>query len=122
MKAIFKHTNVVSRDWRALARFYEEVFGCVRVPPERHLEGAWLEKGTGVSDAKFSGVHLRVPGLGDAGPTLEIYQYSENEAKPHPAANREGFSHIAFEVDDVVQALKVVRTHGGGSVGNVTSH
>jgi glyoxylase I family protein len=122
MKATYKHTNIVARDWRALVRFYEQVFGCVRVRPERHLSGAWLEKATGVRAAGFSGVHLRLPGHGDAGPTLEIYQYSENEAKPEPTANREGFGHVAFEVENVVEALEEVRKHGGGSLGEVTSH
>ncbi|UCH90251.1 MAG: VOC family protein [Thermoplasmata archaeon] len=122
MKARYKHTNIIARDWRSLAQFYEEVFGCVRVPPERHLSGAWLEKGTGVTGAEFSGVHLMLPGQGDNGPTLEIYQYSQNKAKPVPSANREGFAHVAFEVDNVGEALAEVRKHGGGAVGDVTSH
>jgi len=122
MKATFKHTNIIARDWSALAQFYEEVFGCVRVPPERHLSGDWLEKGTGVVGATFSGVHLMLPGYGNNGPTLEIYQYSKNEAKPDPAANREGFGHVAFEVADVGKALTEIRKHGGGALGQVTSH
>jgi predicted enzyme related to lactoylglutathione lyase len=122
MKATYKHTNIIARDWCALARFYEDVFGCVRVPPERHLSGAWLERGTGVRARGFSGVHLRLPGHGDAGPTLEIYQYSENDVKPEPSANREGFGHVAFEVEDVAEALEKVRKHGGGSLGEVTFH
>lgn len=122
MKAKFKHTNIIARDWRELAQFYEKAFGCVRVPPERHLSGAWLEKGTGVAGAQFSGVHLLLPGQGPDGPTLEIYQYSQNEAKPDPTANREGFGHVAFEVDDVVEALAEVQKNGGGAVGDVTSH
>src|SRR5678815_5648625 len=28
----YVHTNLIARDWRALARFYEDVFGCVPVP------------------------------------------------------------------------------------------
>ena len=76
MKAKFKHTDIVAADWRRLARFYEEVFGCAPVPPERHLGGEWLSKGTGVENAQFSGVHLRLPGYGEEGPTLEIYQLS----------------------------------------------
>ena len=118
----YKHTNIIARDWRKLAQFYEDVFGCVRVPPERHLSGAWLEKGTGVVGAQFSGVHLSLPGQAPDGPTLEIYEYSQNEAKPDPAANREGFGHVAFEVDDVVEVLAKVKKYGGGAVGNVTSH
>ena len=122
MKAKYKHTNIVARDWKRLVRFYEKVFGCVRIPPERHLSGAWLEKGTGVPGAQFSGVHLLLPGCGENGPTLEIYQYSQNQAKPLPAANREGFGHIAFEVDDVATILEKIRQHGGDAVGEVASH
>ena len=121
MIAKYKHTNIIARDWRSLAQFYEEVFGCVRVLPERHLSGAWLEKGTGVAEAEFSGVHLLLPGQGVNGPTLEIYQYSRNEMKPDPAANREGFAHIAFEVDDIREALAEVLKFGGGALGEVTS-
>jgi len=120
MKARYKHTNIIARDWNALAVFYEKVFGCVRVPPERHLFGEWLEKGTGVPGARFSGVHLRLPGYGDGGPTLEIYQYSENAPKPPPMANREGFGHIAFEVEDVADTAALVLRHGGGKIGEVT--
>jgi predicted enzyme related to lactoylglutathione lyase len=121
MKNKYKHTNIIARDWRALAAFYEKVFGCVRVPPERHLEGAWLDRGTGVPGARFSGVHLRLPGHGENGPTLEIYQYETNEPKPPPAANREGFAHIAFEVEDVEQATAAVLRHGGSKVGEISS-
>jgi len=117
----YKHTNIIANDWQALARFYEVAFGCVRVPPERHLEGEWLAKGTGVPGARFAGVHLRLPGCGDAGPTLEIYQYSRNEPKAAPAANREGFSHIAFEVEDVPAVLNAVLAQGGSAIGTVVS-
>ena len=27
MKTVYKHTNIIARDWQSLARFYEEVFG-----------------------------------------------------------------------------------------------
>jgi predicted enzyme related to lactoylglutathione lyase len=122
MKATYKHTNIIAKDWNRLADFYEQVFGCVRVPPERHLAGEWLAKGTGVKDARFSGVHLALPGCKAPGPTLEIYQYDRNQEKPSPAANREGFGHIAFEVEDVATALAAVRRHGGGAIGEVVSH
>lgn len=116
----YKHTNIIARDWKALAAFYEKVFGCVRVPPERHLSGEWLEKGTGVPGARFSGVHLRFPGYGAGGPTLEIYQYSENAPKWPPMANREGFTHIAFEVEDIMDAAAQVLRHGGKLIGEIT--
>jgi glyoxylase I family protein len=121
MNIRFKHTNLVAEDWRKLSGFYQKVFHCVPVPPERHLSGDWLTQGTGVKDAEFSGVHLLLPGFGKGGPTLEIYQYGKNESKPSPVANREGFAHIAFEVADVAGQLERVIKHGGTSVGKVVS-
>ncbi len=121
MRTKYRHTNIIARDWRLLADFYQKVFNCVPVPPERDLKGEWLEKGTGVSNAHFSGLHLRLPGCGEQGPTLEIYQYSKNEPRLPVAANREGIMHLAFEVDDVGQALAAVLDHGGTKVGDVTS-
>jgi catechol 2,3-dioxygenase-like lactoylglutathione lyase family enzyme len=121
MKAKYKHTNLIARDWRALARFYQDVFGCVMVPPERDLSGEWLDRGTGVKNARFAGAHLRLPGHGAEGPTLEIYQYSHNESKPSAAANREGIMHLAFEVNDVEEATAEVLRMGGSKLGDVTS-
>ena len=33
--ARYVHTNLIARDWRRLAAFYESVLGCVPVHPER---------------------------------------------------------------------------------------
>jgi predicted enzyme related to lactoylglutathione lyase len=119
MKARYKHTNIVAADWRRLAGFYQGVFACELVPPERDLQGTWLEKGTGVPGAHIIGAHLLLPGPGKEGPTLEIYQYSQNEPKSPASANREGIMHLAFEVDDVEQALAEVLRHGGTRVGDI---
>lgn len=115
--ARYGHTNVIARDWRRLASFYEEVFDCVRVPPERDYSGDLAERGTGVPGAAFRGVHLRLPGHGANGPTLEIYAYTENVDPPaSPAANRVGWGHIAFMVDDVTSARAAVLAAGGQPV------
>jgi catechol 2,3-dioxygenase-like lactoylglutathione lyase family enzyme len=119
--ARFGHVNLIADDWPALARFYGDVFGCVPVPPERDYSGPDLEAGTGVAGAALRGVHLRLPGFGEAGPTLEIYQYSHNEPGPPAVANRRGFGHIAFAVDDVVQAREAVLGAGGRAVGDVVT-
>jgi predicted enzyme related to lactoylglutathione lyase len=121
MKIKYKHTNIIARDWQRLVKFYQDVFGCIRIPPERNLSGLWLEKGTGVKDACFSGVHLHLPGYAENGPTLEIYQYIKNEDKPSPAANREGFGHIAFEVDDVTEMMEKVLNNGGNKMGDIVT-
>ena len=121
MPARFVHTNIVAQDWRRLADFYERVFGCTPAPPERHLSGQWLKDATGVSRAEIQGVHLRLPGYGEPGPTLEIFQYNEQQEPLETAVNRPGFGHIAFAVDDVQVARDAVVAAGGGVVGEVVS-
>src|SRR4051812_20821048 len=102
--AKYGHTNLIAKDWRALARFYEEQFGCTPVPPERDYKGKDLERGTGIEGAALRGAHLRLPGHGAEGPTLEIFTYSALEDRPDLAVNRLGFGHIAFAVEDVPSA------------------
>jgi len=119
--ARYVHTNIIARDWRKLARFYEDVLGCVAVPPERDLSGEWLERGTGVPRAHIRGVHLRLPGHGDAGPTIEIFSYDEIVSQSDPVANRAGYGHVAFLVDDVAAAMAEVVSHGG-KPGTIVSH
>jgi len=100
--------------------FYQQVFECVPVPPVRDLTGEWLDRASGVKAAHLQGMHLRLPGHGDNGPTLEIFSYSEPEEKPAPAANRQGFGHIAFQVDDVSTVRASVRANGGADLGQIT--
>lgn len=119
--ARFGHVNVIANDWRSLADFYQRVFGCEPVPPERDYGGADLERGTAVAGATLRGVHLRLPGLGDTGPTLEIYTYGENVAGGVATANRTGWGHVAFAVDDVHAAREAVLAHGGRQVGEIVT-
>ena len=119
--ARFVHTNLIAQDWRRLAQFYERVLGCTPVPPERDLAGQWLEDATRVSGAQIRGVHLRLPGYGDSGPTLEIFQYNRREERPETAINRPGPAHIAFAVNDVEAARDAVVAAGGGTVGKIVS-
>jgi catechol 2,3-dioxygenase-like lactoylglutathione lyase family enzyme len=119
--ARYVHTNLIARDWRALARFYQDVFGCTPVPPERDFAGAALDAGTGLSGARLWGVHLRLPGWGDNGPTLEVFQYSQQEAHLPTAINRPGFGHVAFSVSDVAAARQQVIAAGGSAIGEVVT-
>ena len=58
----YAHTNIVAKDWKALADFYIQVFGCTAKPPERDLAGEWLDKATGLHNAHLKGIHLPLPG------------------------------------------------------------
>jgi glyoxylase I family protein len=119
--ARYVHTNLVARDWRNLAAFYQSTFGCVPVPPERDYSGPIFEAGTGVKGARLTGMHLRLPGATSDGPTLEIFNYSQLAEGPMPAVNRPGFGHIAFAVDSVDEARAQVLAAGGKPVGDVVT-
>lgn len=119
--ARFGHVNLIARDWRALAAFYTELFGCVLVPPERDYSGPDLESGTGIAGAALRGAHLRLPGHGPDGPTLEIYQFSSMPDGLPPTVNRPGFQHIAFAVPSVAEARTAVLAAGGRPIGEVVT-
>jgi predicted enzyme related to lactoylglutathione lyase len=121
VQAKYVHTNLIAHDWRALADFYQRVFGCVPALPERDLSGPLMEAGTGLPGAHLRGMHLRLPGYGDTGPTLEIFNYTALEDRPAAAVNRPGFGHIAFAVDDVHAARAAVLAAGGRSMGEVVA-
>ena len=118
--ARYVHTNLIARDWRRLAAFYESVLGCTPLLPERDYSGPVFDAGTGVNGARLTGMHLRLPG-DPAGPTLEIFNYSQLENGPAPKVNRPGFSHIAFAVDSVAAARAQFLAAGGSPVGEVVT-
>jgi predicted enzyme related to lactoylglutathione lyase len=119
--AKYVHTNLIAQDWRSLASFYQQVFGCIPVPPERDLQGAAIDAGTAIPGAHIRGMHLRLPGVGENGPTLEVFQYDPQAGRGEARVNRPGFGHIAFSVPDVAAARQAVLQAGGGPVGSVVS-
>ncbi len=121
LQARYVHTNLIAQDWQTLARFYETVFGCVQVPPERDLAGPVMEAGTGIPGAHLRGVHLRLPGYDETGPTLEIFTYEQMAERPASAVNRPGFAHLAFSVADVAAAQRAVLAAGGRPVGEIVT-
>lgn len=120
MATKFVHTNIISKDCSKLADFYVEVFECERAGKEYELRGSWLGEAVNIKDAKLKGVNLILPGCGKDSPKLEIFQYDETLEKPEAIlANREGFSHIAFHVDNVEASLEKVISAGGRRFGEI---
>ncbi len=119
MKAKYVHTNIIAKDWRAVSRFYQNVFGMIPVPPPRDLSGEWLDRLTGIKNARLEGEHLALPGYEENPPTLEIYSYNFAGKAAPKEINTFGIAHLAFAVDDVEQALQKVLKEGGGQVGEV---
>lgn len=121
MTARYVHTNLIARDWRTLARFYHDVFGCIPVPPERDFHGPQLDALTGIPGARLRGIHLRLPGYDAAGPTLELFEYTPSLAQGETTVNRHGYGHIAFEVEDVAAAYDAVVQAGGQAIGEIVT-
>lgn len=121
-RARFAHVNIVARDWRKLARFYEDALGCVPLNPERDYAGRDLERGTGIRDVALRGIHMKLPGFEDGpAPTLEIFQYDPEGSDPPRTVNRVGFGHICFQVANVQDARREILAKGGQEVGDVVT-
>ncbi len=117
----YVHTNIVAKDVRNLAAFYEEVFGCYPIPPERDLSGEWLDRAVNIKNASIKGVHLHLPGYEEGGPTLEIFSYNDYISNVANQINTTGFAHIAFEVDDVEKVKQKLLSAGGSLHGDVVT-
>ncbi len=119
MNIQFVHLNIVSKDWKKLAKFYMDVFNCNPKLPERHLIGDWLDNATNIKNAKIDGIHLALPGNFDYPPTLEIFEYNKNDSDSTKSINRPGFAHIAFHVDDVNKVCQLLEKNGGSKLGEM---
>ncbi len=123
MSAIrYAHTNLIANDWNTMVAFYCEVFDCVPVSSERDHKGPLFQALTALPDGHARGRHLRLPGHGDHGPTLEIFQYSPENLPAQPSdLRRPGFAHIAFEVPDVEAKRVEVLRWGGRDYGQLVT-
>ena len=118
-KIKYVHTNIVAKDWKTLADFYIKVFDCKVVPPIRNYKGKDLDSAVNIKNVTLNGVHLRLPGYGKTGPTLEIFSYSPLLKKQIRKVNTPGITHLAFEVNDVEKFYKIVIDNGGKKVGKI---
>ena len=121
IEATFAHVSLVAENWESLADFYRRVFECEVVPPTRDLFGPELEAATNIPEAHLRGAHVRLPGRGGEGPTLEVFQYENPAPRGSLGLNAPGIAHLAFKVSDVAQAREEVIRHGGSPVGQVVT-
>ena len=121
MATRYAHVNIIANDWRMLCDFYQAVFDCEPWSSERDHHGSHIDALTGMTGARVQGRHLRVPGHGDNGPTIEIFTFVENgENFPKPL-NRPGLAHLAFEVDDVDAKRAQIKQLGGDDYGELVT-
>ncbi|MCB1098624.1 MAG: VOC family protein [Verrucomicrobiae bacterium] len=119
--ARYVHTNLVARDWRALADFYIRTFGCEPLPPERDYQGDLVDAVTGLQGIRVCGIHLKLPGFDKGGPTLEIFEYDSPAQHGPSPIHRPGFAHIAFLVDSVEDARREMIGNGGDALGELVT-
>jgi catechol 2,3-dioxygenase-like lactoylglutathione lyase family enzyme len=107
------HVNIVAQDIERAARFYSEVLGLKR-GFEKTLEGAWIDKVTGVPGAKALCVFMEAPRGGNEAPKtrLELLQFIAPDGAAFPensCPNTRGIRHIAFNVDDLDALIENLR-------------
>jgi len=112
----YLHTNIIAKDWRALAAFYTEVFGCEPVQPDGEPSGEWTDGQTGICGVSMRGARLKLPGS-DA--MLEILSCEPEGLDSWRPVNRPGLGHLAFYVDDIGQTLADITARGGQQVSEV---
>ena len=103
------HTSFTVADLDESVAWYEGI-GCT-VEASHLIEGAWLDRLTGLSGCKMKLAFLSTPGVRDV--LLELIEYLAPSARASAVApNIVGSGHIAFQVDDVEGAVAKFATHG----------
>jgi catechol 2,3-dioxygenase-like lactoylglutathione lyase family enzyme len=92
----FDHVTLICADLEATRRFYVDVLGMKQVTrPAFKFPGLWFQSGNVQIHATQASPEAGEAGWGDRGGTIV--------SRTH---------HIAFAVDDVAKALKLVEAHG----------
>ena len=121
MPTRYAHVNIIAADWQRLCDFYEQVFDCEPVSSERDHHGPHIAALTAAPGLRIRGRHMRVPGHGENGPTIEIFTASENGEDSPKRLTRPGFAHVAFEVDDMNAKRAQVKELGGDDYGELVT-
>ena len=92
----FDHVTLICADLEATRRFYVDLVGMTEVPrPAFKFPGLWFQSGNVQIHATQQGPESGKAGWADQGGKIA--------SRGH---------HIAFAVDDVSEALKIVESHG----------
>jgi catechol 2,3-dioxygenase-like lactoylglutathione lyase family enzyme len=104
------HVGITVRDLDASLRFYHDVLGLPFAnEPSPWFDGPELARGVGVPDAALRQVSLAAGDL-----ILELLEYASppSETARPLRSNDVGASHVAFLVDDIVEAREELEAKG----------
>jgi catechol 2,3-dioxygenase-like lactoylglutathione lyase family enzyme len=108
-----RHTGIVVRNLEKAANFYR---GIGFVEDNRAIEeGEFIDQVTGLKKTKLEWIKLKAPD----GYLLELLQYHSHPEKTEitqQKSNKLGYSHIAFGVDNIDKACKIIEKLGGSIV------
>lgn len=117
----YEHTNIICKDLYKIVGFYVIVFKCKQIGKEGSLSGSWVDKGAGLQNVNMKTINLQLPGYGDDGPKLELFQYSDMvDREQEFPANRQGIRHLAFSVDNVEEVVNKAIDNGGKKLGEIS--
>lgn len=102
------HINLVVNDLNGAKEFFTQLG--FSVGDESGLEGEWVSSIVGLKDVKARYVVLSLP---DSNTNLELIEYHSPPSGRGPEmgkANQLGFRHIAFEVEDIDETVRYLKS------------
>lgn len=100
----FRHVAIVTNNYNKLVDFYTTVLG-LKFIREFAIESEDFRNGIGIPNAKAKGTHLHTP---DGSFEFEIFEFSHPKTENNDSvsiANKIGYRHIAFIVDNLEDAV-----------------
>jgi catechol 2,3-dioxygenase-like lactoylglutathione lyase family enzyme len=116
----FVHVGLVVEDLDETVRFLTLLgFDCGRPSV---FSGEWIDRIIGLEDATVEVAMVRGPDGSDVFEVVRFRSPPAGAGEPAPPANRPGFRHIAFTVDDVRGLVDRVRAAGWETVGEIVDY
>jgi catechol 2,3-dioxygenase-like lactoylglutathione lyase family enzyme len=112
------HINLVAKDAKALAAFYQRVFNCEDLRPAKVLSGEKVSRGNGLPNSEILSIWLKFPECN--APFLELHQHKATQDRGRPQVNEPGFGHLSFQVPDIDSIRAEIIAAGGSQLGEIT--
>lgn len=114
------HIGINVKDLSAAAEFFTDLG--FSVMGEAEMQGELLDQVTGLKNAKTDLIMLKAP---DSQLCLEVVEYHQpldtRDAQLN-SPNAHGLNHISFEVEDLDDIVRTLRTKGHDLIGSVQNY